>query len=152
MSGNSDDAQLLRTVRQTKKDTLLLVEYVLESPPKPTSSVPNSITYTPRNYWALLRQYARLERTLKQLQSLKDKGIITDEILRETMKQAVFLEDNRDKITQSQGYVVASADRLFFGDTHDEAVRKAREAVGERPYYSESIGLIDFPSPFHEGN
>lgn len=148
MSGNIGEYQFSRTARQTRKDTLLIVEYVFERPQEPTLSFSSDTSYGPQNYWWLVNQYARLNKSLEKLQSLKERGVITDDVLRETIKQQVFLEDNRDKITEDRGYVVVCNEQFFYGKTLDEAVKKARETVGKKPYYSEPIDFIDYPSPF----
>lgn len=145
MSETIEDTQRIPEVELlTEQDTLFVHFRIVKS--EPTMTLPSY------NYRALLDEHNRINNSLKSLKTLKDKGLIDEQTMIETMKQQAYLEDNRDKITLDRGYVVACGEQLFFGDTQDEAVKKAHDAVGNKPYYSESIGLIDFPSPFYVGD
>jgi hypothetical protein len=105
-------------------------------------------TISPQNIGSLWRQFSRLNDAYQNLKSLKDEGIMDENTMREIIKQKVFLEDNLDQLQGHSGYVVACDSKLFFDDTLDAAIKKAKDTVGKRPYYSESLNnFIDYPSP-----
>lgn len=82
------------------------------------------------------------------LKILEEKGVIDDSFIKEILRQKGLFEDNREQLEEKyygKTIVVCGGD-IFVGEDFDEALRKARNKHGERPYYSESIGVIDYPS------
>lgn len=128
---------------------ILEIEYI-----QPRNNRQHSFSYranetiSPRNFSSLWYQYSRLSETYQKLLSLKQKGIMDEKTMIEIMKQKVFLEDNIQQVLGHKGYVVICDKHFFFGDTLDEAIKNAKEAVGDKPFHSETIDFIDYPSPF----
>jgi hypothetical protein len=82
-----------------------------------------------------------------KLMELKQKGIIDEQTVYEVLLQHYLLINRRGELLREKGKVaVMCGGELFIGDTLDEAVAKAKIKLGKRPYYSETINLIDFPS------
>ncbi len=137
--------------RYLAQETELVIEYVQPMRTRnvsPRTRPLQSSNTSPRNYNYLLFEYLRLSEAYQKLLDLKAKGVLDDKAIMEIMTQKVFLEDNIDKIIGKTGVVVVCNKQLFFGPTLDDAVREARNTVGHKLYYSETIDFIDYPSPF----
>jgi len=102
----------------------------------------------PRNYEG---NFAAKQRTLElanTLISLKAKGVIREDEVAEILLQQSFVEQRRLEVLQHLGeVVVACSGELFYGRSLEEASKKAKEKCGDKPYYSETIGITNFPSP-----
>ena len=129
----------------------LILEIVEEKPSftaRSAVSARSKMTISPRNYRWIVKEYIGLEKTYRHLKSLRDNGVIDEQTMIEIMKQKVFLEDNIQIVLGHIGKtVVVCNEQLFFGDTLDEAIKQARDKLGDKPYYSETIDFIDYPSP-----
>lgn len=82
------------------------------------------------------------------LKALKEKGVIDDSFIHEVLSQKKIFEDNRKELEKKhygKTIVVCGGD-IFVGEDFDDAVHKARMKHGKKPYYSESVGVIDYPS------
>lgn len=79
---------------------------------------------------------------------LKKKGGIEDRFLHEVLRQRDILHEKREEVeAQHKGKVVVVCQgEIFVGRTFREAVRLAENKYPDAPYYSESIGRIDYPS------
>ena len=107
----------------------------------------NSIS--PRNYEYYVTVWTIMNKHYKKLIELRDKGLITNEELLEILEQHALLIEKDDELLEHEGKVaVMCGGELFIGDTLNDAVAKARVKYGNRPYYSETINLIDIPSLF----
>jgi uncharacterized protein with ATP-grasp and redox domains len=86
----------------------------------------------------------------KFLSSLRSKGLLKNEDdFTEILEQRKLLEKKRKTLSKYQGkVVVACGGELFVGNSLDEAVQRARKKYKDKPFYSESIGLIDVPSVY----
>lgn len=95
-----------------------------------------------------LSQEPEMVRVEDSLSVLEEKGVIGDSFIREVLRQKRIFEDNRKEL-EEKNYgktIVACGGDIFVGEDLDDALSKARKKHGERPYYSESIGVIDYPS------
>lgn len=93
--------------------------------------------------WMILRTHSN------QLDELVKTNIITDEEKKETLKQHEILLKRYAEVSHNVGKtVVACGNELFVGENLDDAVKKAREKYGKRPYYAETINLIAFSALF----
>lgn len=80
---------------------------------------------------------------------LRGKKFFNEDDFNEILEQRKLLDSKRDILSQHQGQVVVvCGGELFFGNTLDEAVKKARKKYKDKPSYSESIGLIDIPAEY----
>lgn len=82
------------------------------------------------------------------LKVLKEKGVVDDGFIQEVLRQKRVFEDSRKRLEErnyGKTIVVCGGD-TFVGEDLDDALRKARKKHGDRPYYCESIGVIDYPS------
>jgi hypothetical protein len=94
------------------------------------------------------REEATVAKLLTHLDSLKSKGVITQEDEREILRNYYSLERQRQELASHEGeVVVVSNGELFFGQNLNDAMKEARENQGERPVYSETIDMTDYPSP-----
>ncbi|MEX2706801.1 MAG: hypothetical protein Q6352_016330 [Candidatus Freyrarchaeum guaymaensis] len=83
------------------------------------------------------------------LASLEKMGLLKRKDFVEIMKQRKILEEKRETLSKYKGkVVVVCGGEIFVGDTLDEAVEKAKAKHKNKPFYSESIGIIDFPSVY----
>ncbi|MCP8308167.1 MAG: hypothetical protein H3Z54_05665 [archaeon] len=93
--------------------------------------------------------WVSLNSLYESLQKLREKGLIEEETVNEILGQKVIFEERKDELIEYLGKVVVVCNGDFFiGDTLDEARNRAKERCGNKPYYSETIGLIDIPSMF----
>lgn len=91
----------------------------------------------------------RRSELLERLQSLRSREIVTDSDLREVLDQFDILEQRRDDLGSHVGdIVVVCNSELFFGKDVNEAVKKARDKHGDKPYYSETVNIVEYPSTF----
>jgi hypothetical protein len=82
------------------------------------------------------------------LASLKAKGVVRNEDVEEVLLQHAIVEQRRFELLQHLGEVVVACNgELFYGRSLEEAIKKAKEKYGDKPYYSETIGIVNFPSP-----
>jgi len=94
---------------------------------------------------AYLRAHSELQNHLASLQS---RGFITLSEMQEVMHQHEVLEAHRQELAGHTGQVVVAAGgELFFAETLDEAIKEAKSKYGDRPHYSESIDVVEYPSP-----
>ncbi len=86
----------------------------------------------------------------KSLLLLRSKGLLKNkDDFNEIMEQQKLLRKKRKTLSKYQGkVVVACGGELFIGNTLDEAVQKARKKYKDKPFYSESIGMVDIPSVY----
>ncbi|GBC74835.1 hypothetical protein HRbin06_00142 [archaeon HR06] len=83
------------------------------------------------------------------LRKLVDEGLITEEDAWEITRQKIIFKENEQELKKKyKGKVVVVCDGKFFeGNNLTEAVKKAKEKVGEKPYYAESLyESLDIPS------
>lgn len=107
-----------------------------------------SFASLPGNYEGRFAARQRATKLAHTLASLKAKNIIRDDDIEEILAQHAVVEQRRIELLQHLGEVVVACNgELFYGKTLEEAVRKAKEKYGNKPYYSESIGIVNFPSP-----
>ncbi len=86
---------------------------------------------------------------LSHLESLQAEGFISFRDLQEIMFQHYILEIRRGELWNRVGEIVVVCNgELFFGTNLKEMVEQAKAKYGDRPYYSETIGIPDYPSPF----
>ncbi len=101
------------------------------------------------NYEGKMAYQKRRLGLLNHLESLKSKGVITDSDIREIMFQHYLLELRRQELVSHMGEVVVVCNgELFFGKNLNEAVEQAKKKYGDKPYYSETVNMVDYPSPF----
>jgi len=79
---------------------------------------------------------------------LEERGVIDHYFIQEVLRQKEIFEDNRKELEEKHHgkTIVVCGGEIFVGENFDEALRKAREKHGEKPYYSESIMVTDYPS------
>lgn len=85
----------------------------------------------------------------KHLATLRSRGVISDSEMDEILLQHSVLEQRRGETEKHIGEVVVVYDReLFFGSdlTHALERVKMKHKSLDRKYYSESIGIVDYPS------
>ncbi|MGI0080027.1 MAG: hypothetical protein ACRECH_10425 [Nitrososphaerales archaeon] len=86
---------------------------------------------------------------LHYLESLQSKGAITNPDLEEIMLQHYELELHSNELLGHDGeIVVVCGGELFFGENLNDAIQKAREKYGNKPYFSETVNMVDYPTPF----
>lgn len=98
------------------------------------------------NLW--ISQETKTPEVKDSLKILEQKGVIEDSFIQEVLTQKRIFEENRKKFEEKnygKTIVVCGGD-IFVGEDFDDALRKAKKKHGNRPYYSESIGIIDYPS------
>jgi hypothetical protein len=94
------------------------------------------------------KEEVAVAKLLTHLASLEFRGIITHEDAREMLRNYYSLELRRQELASHEGkVVVVSNGELFFGEDLNEAMRRAKETQGERPVYSETVNMVDYPSP-----
>jgi hypothetical protein len=109
-----------------------------------------SITYsTGENHEGRMAYEKKRMELLEHLESLESKAIIPFSEVQEIMYQQYVLEIRRAELFGHVGEtVIVSNTELFFGKDLNEAVAKAKEKYGERPYYSETVNMLSYPSAF----
>lgn len=102
----------------------------------PAKASPERATYQ--------RAHSELQSHLATLQS---KGVITESEMQEVLRQHEVLEEHRRELSGHVGEtVVVAGGELFFGSSLDEAIQKATAKYGDRPHYSESVNIVEYPS------
>lgn len=101
---------------------------------------------------ASLQRYEQMRRELSilfnRLKMLLEKGLIDEASVNEILEQKIIFEERRPEIEQKyHGKVIVVCNgEIFVAETIDDAIKKAKEKHGNRPYYSEALGITDFPS------
>ena len=101
---------------------------------------------------ASLQRYERIRRELgmlfNRLKMFLEKGLIDEPSIKEILEQKIIFEERRAELEEEyHGKVVVVCNgEVFVGETIDDAVAKAKAKHGNRPYYSEALGITDFPS------
>lgn len=98
------------------------------------------------NLW--ISQETKTPEVRDSLEILEEKGVIEDSFIQEVLTQKRIFEENRKKL-EDENYgktIVVCGGDIFVGEDFDDALHKAKKKHGNRPYYSESIGIIDYPS------
>ncbi|MGB9693917.1 MAG: hypothetical protein ACPLYF_03650 [Fervidobacterium sp.] len=99
-----------------------------------------------------VQRYEHMRRELgilfSRLKMLLEKGLIDEISINEILEQKIIFEERRAELEEKhRGKVVVVCNgEVFVGETIDDAVAKAKEKHGNRPYYSEALGITDFPS------
>lgn len=95
-----------------------------------------------------LSQEPKMLRVEDPLRVLEERGVIDESFIGEVLRQKTVFEDNRRGLGEKNygKTVVVCGGDVFVGEGFEDALRKARKKHGNRPYYSESIGVIDYPS------
>jgi hypothetical protein len=102
----------------------------------------------PRNYEGRFAARQRVIDLANTLASLKAKNVIKDADVKEILMQHSVVEQRRIELLKHLGEVVVACNgELFYGKNLEEAIKKAKDKCGDKPYYSESIGIVNFPSP-----
>jgi hypothetical protein len=109
----------------------------------------STISLSPVYYRYLIQVWESISKHYERLVQMKEKGMITNEEMNEILLQHRLLLEHTKELQNHQGKVAVMCNGdLFIGDTLQETVKKSREKHGNKPYYSESINLIDIPSLF----
>lgn len=101
---------------------------------------------------ASLQRYERMRRELgalfNRLKMLLEKGLIDESSINEILEQKIIFEERRVELEEKyhSKVVVVCNGEVFVGETIDDAVAKAKAKHGNRLYYSEALGVTDFPS------
>lgn len=112
-------------------------------------SLGGMVSIAPEGYHGYVELWSVLNKHYHKLKELQDKGFITEQTMMEILSQHVLFLERLSELHQHSGKVaVMCGGELFIGDTLNDAVTKAKSKYGDRPYYSETIDLIDIPSLF----
>jgi hypothetical protein len=85
----------------------------------------------------------------RELTALLSRGLLKKADMVQIIEQQTFLQKKRSELLQYWGkVVVACGGELFFGDTLEGALVKAREKCGDKPYYAENLAEVNFPSVY----
>jgi hypothetical protein len=99
----------------------------------------------------ILEYVNRAVKLRDHLSSMKTMGALTDAEIEEVESQFSILELHRETLVSHKGeIVVVYNSQLFFGTDLNSAIDEVKKKYGsiDKPYYSESIDVVDFPSIF----
>lgn len=82
-----------------------------------------------------------------KLMSMVDRAVIQYNVLQEIMLQHSLLELRRPDLVGHKGKIVLMVDGdLIIANTLSEATHIAKDKHGDRPFYSENIDVIEYPT------
>ena len=108
-----------------------------------------TVSLSPATYRYLIQVWESIKKHSEKLADMKKKGLVTEEEMNEILSQHCLFLERFDELQNYQGKVAVMCNgELFIGDTLQSAVKEAKEKYKDKPYYSQSINLIDIPSLF----
>lgn len=103
-------------------------------------------TVSPRSPQRKIEE-ATVAKLLVHLGNLEAKGIVNKAQIWLITRNFYILELRRRELVGHDGEtVVVSNGELYFGEDLNQVMRKAREAQGDAPVYSETVNTVDYPS------